>query len=115
MHLEAARRRSLIVTQHVVVAEDLREILLERLGSIVDTRYSLRSDWATGYALAFFGFPLREVLDDARITSMRAAGTKIVVLNGHLADTNPLAGQVSILEQPFRSADVVDLLVRLGV
>ena len=114
MNTRTDDQRFLIVTRNVVVAEDLKEILQEMAASEVDTRMSIDEGWNGTYRLAFFDVPVERLFEDSRVCAMRRAGARVVVLDGMLDRERVEEKGVSILPQPFRSADVVALLTRLG-
>lgn len=106
-------RRFLVVTPHVVIGEDLRETLQASADTEVevDVFASLESAWELPYEVAFFGYPLADVLADERVLVMRKAGCQIVVLNGHIPQPDVVPAKIRVLSQPFTSEDV-DVLMR---
>lgn len=110
-------RRFLIVTGNYVMAEDLKEILSCFGPTRIDVVTALEDPWPDACSIAFFGKSLDELIDDRRVQDLQRAGTHVVVLNGHSPDANAdFEGTgFHLLDQPFRSEDVLSLLARLGM
>lgn len=114
MDTRVKKRRFLIVTKNVVVAEDLKDILKEIPECRIDTCLSLGDGWDDDYGLAFFDVPVETLMKDKRVRKMHRSGANVVVMDGGLSDSSADCGRLSVLAQPFRSTDVVSLLHRLG-
>jgi hypothetical protein len=106
--------RALIVTSNIVIAEDLTDILRDHRGATVDARTSLQDDWGADYELAVFDTPLDQLMGDRRLGDLAKAGTRLIVLEGFSGAARAAEG-LSVLAQPFRTADVVALLESLGL
>lgn len=108
-------RRALVVSDSVLISEDLADILREFAGAVVDAKGSLDEAWDRRYDVAVFDAPLERLLGDERIAKLRKLGTRMIILERGgpgLAEEN--AG-IAVLAQPFRTSDVVALLERMGL
>ena len=110
-----SRRRFLIVTRHVIVAEDLREALGGTRGNIVDMNREFKEHWAGPYDAAFFSVPLAVLLEDPRVIDLRRQGTKVVSIDGDVPDSEYEGTGIIPLPQPFSSLDVDRVIIQLGL
>jgi hypothetical protein len=107
--------RFLIVTGNIVVGEDLREMLSGLPGATIDIRRTLCEDWPGDYRLAFLGFSKDALTESPSVQRLRDEGTKVVVLDGLLSEHADERDDFAFLPQPFRTADVSELLQSLGI
>ncbi|MDU8944645.1 hypothetical protein [Ovoidimarina sediminis] len=108
-------RNFLIVTPNVVVAEDLKEILAEFGGGVVEVFASMASTWKGTYDAAFFAIPVGDLLHERRIRDMHDAGTRVVVLDGGLPESAYYGTGLFTLPHPFRTEDVIAVLEKIGI
>ncbi|MGR3512050.1 MAG: hypothetical protein ACU0GG_04750 [Paracoccaceae bacterium] len=112
---EGGAYRFLIVTKHVVVREDLREMLQGTAGHQVDVVGRLGDVQAAPYDAVFLSAGADELISDPSVRDLIASGAKIVVMTG--ADR---AGVVSAagftpLVQPFTTDDVLRVMRSLNL
>lgn len=110
MDLAVNLRRILVVTKNVVVGEDLREALSTYLNAEVTLAKDMSEIGASAFEVAIFGMPLDAALGDRRVRALHDAGTRIVLLNGHVAPEVLKGTGVTILPQPFTTEDVHRLM-----
>ena len=109
------RRKFLVVTENVVVGEDLSELLALEFSATTDLRSHLRDAWGHGYAAAFFDIKPALLAEETRVRAMADEGTSIIVFDGEPGTVWFGDLQLIQLAQPFRSEDVIRLLRSIGV
>ena len=113
--VKPSRRRFLVVTRHVIVAEDLREALGCTRGNIIDVNREFQEQWTGPYDAAFFSVPLEDLLRDERVIDLRRQGTQIVSIDGDVPDSEYEGTGIIPLSQPFSSLDVDRVIIQMGL
>lgn len=108
------RGRCVIVHTNRLVAEDLRQLLLALGADTVDIATALEEVRPGLDAVVFVEGAATALHDTPKIAEWHAAGTPVVAMNGRRGTDGPVRG-IHLLEQPFRSDDVVALLRDLKV
>lgn len=109
----ARKRRILVVSDNVVMALDLVEILKGQGHAHIDVLNTMNVDLDGGYEIAFFALPVSHVIADWHVRALARGGTRIVILNGETVDANDHGLAFHTLAKPFRSEDVEQLLERV--
>jgi hypothetical protein len=108
-------RRFLVVSDQIIVGEDLRDLLHHGGWGDADVLASLDAPWDGPYCAAFLDAPLESVVDHHRIQRLRRGGTVLVVFDDRV-NRNPRADPaIRLLSKPFCTRDILQALNGLGV
>ncbi len=117
------RARTLVVEDDEAICEIVRATLSDR-GSEVDTApdgreglEAIRNTPSFGLAILDFGLPGLSGSQLLRCLETESSGTEVIVMSGYATDQlkaeSVAHGAFTVLEKPFRIADLVHLVDRL--
>ncbi len=105
----------IIVHPNVLVAEDLREILLSSGAHDVRVHRNLAEVGAAPVALVIVSDSLQGGLHTSHLDAWVQKGTQVILLGSNGPAGDPTSHGLHSLNEPFRTEDVVALVTKLGV